>query len=178
MTALEKEKTYTINDIISLPDGKRAELIDGYIYDLATPSTIHQRIVSRLNTYIGSHITEVGKDCEVFPAPFGMFLDDENYLEPDLSVICDKNKLSDRGCEGAPDWVIEITSTSTQRNDYMTKLFKYRIAGVRLYWVINPEKQIVNVWDFENGESALYSFSDSVPVSICKSFAVRLDDIL
>jgi len=117
-------------------------------------------------------------DCEVFPAPFRLFVDDKDCLFPDLSIICDKNILSDRGCEGAPDWVIEVTSPSTQNNDYMTKLFRYRSIGVRLYWVINSGKQTVNVWDFEHGEYTQYCFSESVSVSICNGFAMCLDDIL
>ena len=79
-------------------------------------------------------------ECEVYAAPFAVFLnkDDHNYIEPDISVICDKNKLDDRGCNGSPDWVIEITSPSDPQRDYGIKLFKYRTAGVREYWIINP----------------------------------------
>ena len=75
-------------------------------------------------------------------APFAVFLnaDDKNYVEPDISVICDKSKLTDKGCNGAPDWIIEIVSSGSRRMDYYTKLFKYRTAGVREYWIVDPDK--------------------------------------
>ena len=102
----------TIDDIYALPDGKRAELIDGQLYYMAPPNTKHQRILSFLHLEIGNYIRENKGTCEVFPAPFAVFLsaDNSKYLEPDISVICDINKLNDHGCHGAPDWVIEIVS--------------------------------------------------------------------
>ena len=183
MSVSEKERIYIIDDIvISLPEEKCEELMGGFhpgfVYDPDYPSETHQRFVSRLNTYIGAHIAEAGRDCEVFLTPFAVFLDADNYIEPDLSVVCNKNRLSDRGCEGAPDWVIEITSLSTQNDDYMTKLFQYRSIGVRLYWVVDPEKQTVNVWDFEREGYAQYSFSDPIPVSIWEGFVMHMDDIM
>ncbi len=113
-SALVHEKLYTINDIYSLPDGKHTELIDGQIYNMAPPSTKHQRILSFLHLEIGNYIRANKETCEVFPAPFAVFLfaDDSKYLEPDISVICYKNKLNAHGCNGAPDWIIEIVSPS------------------------------------------------------------------
>jgi len=110
--ALAQERRYTIDDIYALPDGKRAELIDGQLYYMAPPNTKHQRILSFLHLEIGNYIRENKGTCEVFPAPFAVFLsaDNSKYLEPDISVICDINKLNDHGCHGAPDWVIEIVS--------------------------------------------------------------------
>ena len=149
--ALAHERTYTIDDIYALPDGQRAELIDGQMYMMAPPTTNHQRLVAKLSHQILSHIDAKGGNCEVFPAPFAVFLneDDQNYVEPDISVICDKDKLNDKGCNGAPDWVIEIISPSTSHMDYGIKLFKYRTAGVREYWIVNPSMHTVNVYDFE-----------------------------
>ena len=107
-----KEKIYTIDAIYALPDGERAELIDGRIYMMAPPNTMHQNLVSEFTITIGNYIRSKGGNCKVFPAPFAVFLnnDNQNYVEPDISVICDKNKLDDRGCHGAPDWVIEVVS--------------------------------------------------------------------
>ena len=124
---------YTVDDILSLPDGKRAELIDGHWYDMATPLRIHQRIVMLISNALHDFIKNKGGSCEVYPAPFAVFLnnDNKNYLEPDVTVICDPNKLTDIGCEGAPDLVVEVTSPSTEKRDYGVKLFKYRAAGVR-----------------------------------------------
>ena len=110
---------------------------------MAPPSYIHQKLIMELSATIRDYIRAHKGDCEVLPAPFAVNLtgNDKTWVEPDISVICDKNKLSDRGCEGAPDWIIEVVSPSTQPNDYGSKLFKYRTAGVREYWVVNPMKK-------------------------------------
>lgn len=110
MEVLKQEEHYTIGDIYNLPEGERAELIDGHIYYMAPPSRTHQRLVSRLNQKIANYIEDNHGKCEVFPAPFAVFLDEDDttYVEPDISVICDPSKLDEKGCHGAPDWVIEI----------------------------------------------------------------------
>lgn len=179
--ALAQEKIYTIDDIYALPEGERAELIDGQIYDMAPPNTMHQRISHRLAWKIENYVQSKNGGCEVFPAPFAVFLnqDDHNYVEPDISVICDKNKINDKGCAGAPDWIIEIVSPSTQRMDYGIKLFKYRTAGVREYWIVNPVTRTVNVYDFEHEEKTWqYSFEDDIPVCIYENFSIRISDLV
>lgn len=99
-------------------------------------------------------------------------------MEPDISVICDRDKLDDNGCNGAPDWVIEITD-STSRQDYGIKLFKYRSAGVREYWIVNPKTRTVNIFDFEyDKESDQYSFDDDVPVCIYRDLRIKIADLL
>ena len=137
---LPKNNSYTIEDIFALPEGKRAELIDGQIYDMAPPSPFHQKLVMELSATIRNYIRAKGEFCEVHPAPFAVFLnkDTQNYVEPDISVICDVDKIDHKGCNGAPDFIIEIVSPSSQRMDYLTKLLKYRSAGVREYWIVNP----------------------------------------
>ena len=160
--------TYTIEYIYALPDGERAELIDGQIYYMAPPNTRHQRMLNYINTEINMYIRKNNGECEVFPAPFAVFLndDDMNYVEPDISVICDKNKISDKGCQGAPDWVIEIISPSSMAMDYFTKLFQYQKSGVREYWIVDPIKQRVTVYFFEKELVEEYSFGEEVPVGI------------
>ena len=178
---LPKQEGYTIDYIYSLPEGKRAELIDGVIYDMAPPNTMHQRIVSALHYNITDYIKKNNGLCEVFPAPFAVFLnaDDRNYVEPDISVICDKDKLDDRGCNGAPDWIIEVVSPSTKRIDYGVKLFKYRSAGVREYWIINPLTHSVNVFDLEKDEqSDQYSFDDDIQVCIYGDLIINISELL
>lgn len=135
---LPKSNTYTIDDIYALPEGQRAELIDGQIYDMAPPSPMHQELVMELSATLRDYIKKNGGPCKVYPAPFAVFLneDDRNYVEPDISVICDSSKVDNRGYQGAPDFIIEIVSPSSQRMDYLTKLFKYRTAGVREYWIV------------------------------------------
>ena len=178
---LPKENTYTTDYIYSLPEGQRAELIDGVIYDMAPPNTLHQRIVMNLSAEIRNYIKNHHGSCEVFPAPFAVFLnaDDRNYVEPDISVICDNDKLDDKGCNGAPDWIIEIASPGTKRIDYSIKLFKYRSAGVREYWIVNPRTRIVNVYDFE--KEALtdqYFFDDDIQVCIYDDLTINIAELL
>ena len=169
--------TYTIEYIYALPDGERAELIDGQIYSMAPPNTRHQRILNYINTEINMYIRKNNGECEVFPAPFAVFLndDDMNYVEPDISVICDKNKISDKGCQGAPDWVIEIISPSSRAMDYFTKLFKYQKSGVREYWIVDPIKQRVTVYFFEKELVEEYSFGEEVPVGIYEGFSIKVE---
>ncbi len=179
--ALPQEKNYTVNDIYALPDGQRAELIDGQMYMMAPPNRIHQRLSHLLDWTIENYIRSKKGSCEVYPAPFSVFLneDDRNYIEPDISVICDKSKLTEKGCNGAPDWIIEITSPSNPQNDYGIKLFKYRTAGVREYWIVNPHTKTVTVYDFEKGDRAnQYSFEDDVPVNIYEDFIINIANLL
>ena len=177
MDALKKEKVYTIKDIYTLPEGEHAELIDGQIYYMAPPSWNHQRISRKLHQTIANYIDYNNGKCEALAAPFAVFLneDDVNYVEPDISVICDLSKLDDKGCHGAPDWIIEIVSPSSKPRDYMTKLFKYRTAGVREYWIVDPDKQIVMVYGFENDTVEQYNWGEDVPVGIYEGFTITLE---
>ncbi len=174
MDALRKEEVYTIEHIYTLPDGKRAELIDGKIYYMAPPSRTHQKISWKLHQTIANYIDSEGGKCEVYAAPFAVFLnkDDTNYFEPDISVICDQSKLDEKGCHGAPDWIIEIVSSSSRPRDYMTKMIKYNTAGVREYWIVNPEKKRITVYYFEKGTMEEYSFGEDVPVGIYEDFSI------
>lgn len=166
---MPQERIYTAEDYWNLPEGQRAELIDGNLYAMAPPNRIHQELLIELSTTIHNYIKKNDGSCKIYPAPFAVNLnaDDKIWVEPDISVICDKNKLSTRGCEGAPDWVIEIISPSSTRIDCAIKLFKYRTAGVREYWIVNPIKKIVQTYIFEGEEDAnIYSFDDKIPVYI------------
>ncbi len=178
---LPKEQFYTVQDIYKLPDGQRAELIDGKLYMMAPPSRIHQKLLMELSATIRNYIMKKEGSCEVYPAPFAVFLneDDKNYVEPDISVICSPDKLTDKGCAGAPDWIIEITSPSSQRMDYLTKLFKYRTAGVLEYWIVNPAKETVQVYSFgEKEDSFQYSFGDEITSAIYADLKIRISDLL
>lgn len=174
--ALVQERTYTIDDIYALPDGERAELIDGNIYYMAPPSRKHQRIITELSTVINNYIKANNGLCEVDLAPFAVFLNvnDKNYVEPDISVICDRNKLTDKGCNGAPDWIIEIVSPGSKRMDYFVKLFKYRSSGVREYWIVDPDKNRIMVYYFEIEEGSMeeYTLADKVKVNIYEDFVI------
>lgn len=176
---LPQERIYTTDDIYKLPDGERAELIDGQIYYMAPPSRKHQRIAGELYATIREYIKKNNGSCEVDIAPFAVFLndDDKNYVEPDISVICAPEKLTDKGCVGAPDWIIEIASPSSRTIDYMIKLFKYRTAGVREYWIVDPEKNRVTVWDFQHNTTEEYSFNDNIKVGIYPDLIVNLSTL-
>ena len=178
MEALKKKEIYTIEDIYALPDGEHAELIDGQIYYMAPPSWNHQKLSRKLLQTIANYIDRNNGECEALAAPFAVFLNenDFNYLEPDISVICDLSKLDDKGCHGAPDWVIEIVSPSSKSRDYMTKLFQYRTAGVREYWIVDPQKQMVTVYSFEQDSVEQYNFGEDIAVGIYEGFTIKVED--
>ncbi len=176
MDALRKEEVHTIDDIYALPDGERAELIDGQMYYMAPPSRIHQKLSMLLSNVISDHIKRNNGNCEIYAAPFAVFLnnDEINYVEPDISVICDPTKLDDKGCHGAPDWVIEIVSPSSRQMDYFIKLFKYQRSGVREYWIVDPTKEQVVVYEFEKEVMEQYSFGEEIAVGIYDGFVIKV----
>ena len=177
MDVARKLESYTIEDIYALPDGERAELIDGKIYYMAPPSTRHQRLLNFINTEINLYIRENKGECEVFPAPFAVYLnkDDKNYVEPDISVICDKDKITDKGCNGAPDWIVEIISPGNKEMDYFKKLFKYGTAGVREYWVVDPERELVTICNFERDSMEEFAFDKDIPVGIYEGVSLKIE---
>lgn len=177
--ALANEKIYTIEDIYNLPEGQRAELVDGQIYMMAPPNRQHQEIAGELFGTIREYIKKNKGQCKIYIAPFAVFLNENsmNYVEPDISVVCDKNKLNDKGCLGAPDWIIEVVSPGSQRMDYMTKLFKYGTAGVREYWIVDKPKNRITVYNFENDDMEEYTFSDSVKAGIYSDFEIDFSEI-
>lgn len=167
-----------MQDIENLPEGQRAELIDGELYMLAAPARIHQRISFQLSRRIGNFIEAAGGKCEVYPAPFAvrLFADDSTYVEPDVSVICDPDKLSERGCEGAPDWIMEVVSPSSIEQDYYRKLGLYQAAGVKEYWIVNPDTQKTTVYVFPR-QYGLYDFTEEIPVSLYPGFSIRISEL-
>lgn len=178
---LLKNERCTSEDYWNLPDGQRAELIDGKLYDMAPPSRIHQKLVSQLSREIGNYIESKNGSCEVYPAPFAVNLnaDDETYVEPDISVICDNSKLTDKGCSGAPDLVIEIVSPSSRRMDYNTKNALYSDAGVREYWIVDPAKERTTVYHYEEDAAPIvFPFDQAVPVGIYGDLVITIADLL
>ncbi len=159
-----------------MPDGKHAELIDGRIYYMAPPSWTHQKISGKLYQVIANHIESKNGECEVLAAPFAVFLNDDNknYLEPDISVICDISKLDEKGCHGAPDWIIEIVSPGNRPMDYIKKMLKYATAGVREYWIVDSMKKRITVYYFEKELMEEYSFGEAVPVGIFDGFLITV----
>ena len=146
---------------------------------MAPPSRKHQEISGELYADIKEYIRSHGGRCKVYAAPFAVYLDERSntYVEPDISVICDPDKLDDRGCKGAPDWIIEIVSPSSKQMDYFTKLFKYRTAGVREYWIVDPIKDWVLVYNFNDSTSEQYTFADTIKAGIYDDLYVDFSKI-
>ena len=159
---LMKNNNFTSKYYWRLPDGKRAELINGILYDIAPPSFQHQKLVSEVTQLLGTYVKVHGGSCEVIPAPFAVNLqaDDKDWVEPDVSVICDHSKLTSKGCEGAPDLIVEIVSPSSRKMDYIIKNGKYAEAGVREYWIIDPEKERITIYNYEKDAApVIYPFA-------------------
>ena len=174
-------RSYTHQDMDALSEGTHAELINGKLYLLAAPSRIHQFLVSELLFTIKSHIRKNNGDCHVYTSPFAvrLFDDDSTYVEPDLAVICNKDKLTEQGCNGAPDIAIEIVSPGNANHDYITKLAKYQQAGVREYWIINPENAKTLVMNFENpANTGEYNFEETITSGVLEGLEISIKDLL
>ncbi len=173
MDLLKKDRIYTVEDIYALPEG---ELVEGRLYYMVPPSRTHQKISGRLYQKISNFIDSHGGTCEVYHAPFAVFLnkDDVTYFEPDISVICDLSKLDEKGCHGAPEWIIEIVSPGNKAMDYYTKLLQYQAAGVQEYWIVDPAREQITVYQFENVIVEQYSFGEDIPVGIYEGSSIKL----
>ncbi|MCD7882729.1 MAG: Uma2 family endonuclease [Lachnospiraceae bacterium] len=175
-----KEQIYTEDDYWSLPETVRAELINGQLYYMAAPSRIHQEILNSLITEINIYIRSKHGSCRVYPAPFAVKLreDKDNTVEPDITVICDRSKLTEKGCSGAPDWIIEIVSPGISSHDYVRKLNLYADAGVREYWIVDPAEKSVLVYLFEQSHFQTYTFQDKIPVGLYDDFAIDFAELM
>lgn len=182
----QENKKYNYSDYLTWPNEERWEILDGVPCMQAAPSRIHQEILMELSKQIANYLT--GKTCKVYPAPFCVRLlnDNENkdedvinVVEPDISIVCDKSKLDDRGCKGAPNMIIEIISPSTARKDRIEKFNKYEKAGVREYWIVEPDEKILSVFILQDnhryGRPEMYTDEDSVEVSIFLDLIIDLN---
>ena len=187
-TMLKGGKGYTIADIETLPEGERAELIDGELFRMDAPVRIHQDILSQLMVEISLYIRKNKGKCKIYPAPFAVYIkkDKYNYVEPDISVVCDNGKLDEKGCQGAPDWMIEIVSPSSKSMDYERKVKLYREAGAREYWIVDSGMETVTIYDFERSalcssgdepEPVRYSFSERIKVRIFEDLWLNLSEM-
>lgn len=166
---LPQKQFYTEDDYYALPEDARAELIGGQIYYQEAPSRIHQEILMSVSKNIANYIDAKRGSSKIYPAPFAVKLheDKKTIVEPDICVICDKNKLTDKGCTGAPDWIIEIVSPGNSSHDYIRKLNLYAEAGVREYWIVDPNRRTVTVNYFEDDSITVqYPFGAVIKVNI------------
>lgn len=176
--ALAQEKTYTTDFIEALPEDVRVELIDGQLFYMATPTSTHQGLLGFLFVTIWNYIKSHKGKCKVYPAPLAVYLNKDNrtYLEPDIIVVCDPDKMKEKGCLGAPDFVAEIVSPSTQSRDYLLKLNKYQDAGVREYWILDTKKNTIHVYDFAEKKKHTFDFSDKVPLKVLQGLEVDFSE--
>lgn len=161
--------SYTIDDYRALPDEQRVELIDGYFYDMAAPTTFHQLMAGEVYRQIANYIMDEGGACTPFISPIDVQLDNDEktMIQPDVVIVCKPEQIVRRNIIGAPDFVLEVISPGTRRRDYIMKLFKYEHAGVREYWIVDPYKKRVMVYFFESEVSPMiYPIDAEIPVSI------------
>jgi len=174
-----KNKIYTYKDYLTFPEDERIEIIEGEIFNMSpAPARIHQKLISKLSQVLQNYIDSNNGECEVYVAPFDVILKNDNeetinsksIVQPDISVICDKNKLTDSGCTGSPDMIIEIVSPSNSSHDYITKLNLYQKYKVKEYWIIDP--RVKKTYVYKLGENEFYdmvnsyTFQDKVKVNI------------
>ena len=142
-------------------------------------NTLHQQLMSEIRSQIHNYIHDRGLPDQIYCGRFGVFFDDYNMVEPDISVICDPNKLTDRGCSGAPDLIIEIASPASSKMDYIKKNVLYLEAGVKEYWIVNPIKEWVTVYRYEEDAAPTnYTFTQPITVGIYKNLTITIADLL
>lgn len=160
---------YTIEDYRALPDEQRVELIDGYFYDMASPTPLHQRIGGEIYRQIANFIMDRGGTCQPLIAPVDIQLDcdERTMVQPDVAILCSDDKIKHWGVYGAPDFVLEVISPSTRRKDYTKKLTKYMNAGVREYWILDSYQKKLLVYFFESEVCpVIYGLDQPVAVGI------------
>lgn len=181
MPALQPQsEPITIEQYEELPEDYRVEVFDGIIYDMSSPSQDHQTISMELSTILNTYIKNRHGSCRVFHAPFDVKLFDNplTIVQPDLMIICDKNKLDGKRCNGAPDFIIEIVSPGNPSDDYIRKLYYYNHAGVREYWIVDPRRKTVTVNYFEGNLLNLqYSFDSAIKVNIYEDLLINFSEI-
>jgi Uma2 family endonuclease len=190
----EEDKYYTCADLYEWDDSVRAEIINGNLYMMSPPLTIHQEVSGRLYNRFANFLE--GKPCRVFYAPFGVRLfpkedlSDDTLVEPDIVVVCDSDKIDERGCNGPPDLIIEIVSPSNSRRDRVLKFNLYFEAKVREYWVVYPEDKgmEVHILDRDHYYTKVYGanepdtkknerFEETVPVTVLPGLKIDMKDI-
>ena len=154
---IDLKKRYTYADYLTWMDGKTRELLDGFVRLMSpAPTLIHAQISRKIFLSIGNYIDNNNGKCQVFAAPFDVRLPKKpenitndkifTVVQPDICIVCDESKLDERGCLGAPDMVVEITSVSSQKYDLNDKFNIYEAVGVKEYWVVAPKDKAVNVF--------------------------------
>lgn len=181
MPALQPQlEIITLEQYEALPEDKRVEVFEGVVYDMASPSQIHQSVSMQLSTIINNYLLRKKGPCRIFSAPFDVKLSDKplTIVQPDIMVVCDKNKLDEKRCNGSPDFIIEIVSPGNPADDYIRKLYYYKNYGVREYWIVDPRRKTITVNYFEgNIVSVQYPFDSIIKVNIYDDLYINFSDI-
>ncbi|MDP4177165.1 MAG: Uma2 family endonuclease [Bacillota bacterium] len=189
MNNTAENKFYTYADYKNYPENERVEIIEGQIYAMsAAPSRIHQGVIIELASEIRNYIKSNNGSCKVYPAPFDVLLDGnknlddcKNIVQPDISVICDKSKLTDKGCVGAPDMIIEVVSRFNPSSDYVRKLNLYEMYKVQEYWIVNPIEQTIFVYILDDNmhyaSPKAYTFKDKIKVGIYNNLEIDFNSL-
>lgn len=167
--SVKKQGTYTIEDYRELPEEKRVELIDGYFYDMALPTVLHQRIAGEIYRQISNFVMEHNGQCVPLMSPIDVQLDcdERTMVQPDVAIVCESEKVCSWGIYGAPEFILEVISPSTKRKDYTKKMLKYMEAGVKEYWILDPYQQKLLVYFFESEVCpVIHGIDRPVPVGI------------
>ena len=181
MPALQPQPQFiTLEEYEALPEGQRIEVFGNIVYDMASPSQIHQALSMELSNIIYNYIKRKKGDCQLFTAPFDVKLSDSplTIVQPDIMVICDKSRLDGKRCNGAPDFIIEIVSPNNASDDYIRKLYYYKNYDVREYWIVDPKRKTITVNFFEaNIVSVQYPFNSIIKVNIYEDLLINFCEI-
>jgi Uma2 family endonuclease len=185
LAAIKQDGKYTYKNYRAWEDGRRWEIIRGQAYDMTpAPVTFHQFILGELYYQLKAQLKE--KSCHAFTAPFDVLLplgeektdNIENVVQPDISVVCDPSKLEEKGCLGAPDFIIEILSPATARKDRLEKFNLYEQAGVKEYWIVSPEEKMVQVFILDEnnryGRPSMYEETGSITLTALHNLTIDL----
>lgn len=187
MALQQENRNYTYAEYLTWPEDERWEIINGIPYMQAALTWQHQRISGELFRQISNYLLH--KSCQVFASPFDLRLayanikdeDSMNVYQPDLLIICDKSGLKGTGFYGVPNLVIEIVSPSTAKNDKLLKFNMYEKAGVKEYWIVEPDTKLISVFILQNnnryGRPEIYTENDNVEVSIFTDLIIDLDTV-
>ena len=187
MPLQQENKKCTFADYLTWPENERWEIIDGVAHMQSAPTWQHQAISRELLTQINNYLKD--KPCQVFASPFDLRLPETNekdeettfVVQPDIIVVCDKEGLKGTGYYGTPTLVIEITSPSTARSDKVWKFNKYEKAGVKEYWIVEPDGKFISVYTLlpnnRYGRPESYTETDLIQVSVFPDFTVNLKPI-
>ncbi len=183
-----QKEVYTFADCLTWDEHDRIEIINGYAVMMAPPKRIHQEILTEITRQLANFLED--KPCKVYPAPFGVRPfeqsgdtpdDVDTVVEPDISVVCDHSKLDDYGCKGAPDMIVEILSPSTLRHDRIGKLDLYQRAGVREYWIADPQSRCIEVYLRDENNylkpHEVYTAADTAKVTVLNGCTVELSKV-